>query len=239
MIAVRYPIGDQSGDGEMSATGAATHHERGARTESSITALVIDVAIPLAIYYLLHDGLGVSLVTAMAASSVIPAARALQAAIRDHELNQLAALMLGLNLASVVISLIAGDARLLFAREAAISSVVGIGALATVLAGRTPMFAPGVEAFMTRGERRRERAWSHLVCTDRRFEAMLRRHTVIWGAVLLADCAARVVCAYTVPVADLAWLSTAITVVSISFAMFVSGAAYGEKLQRALAAELE
>jgi hypothetical protein len=232
-------IGDQSGDGEMSAISVRDPSRRPARAESSITSLVIDVAIPLAIYYLLHDGLGVSLVTAMAASSVIPAARALHAAIRDHALNQLAALMLGLNVASIVVSLISGDARLLFAREAAVSSVIGIGALATVLAGRTPMFAPAVEAFMTRGERHREQAWSHLVRTDRRFAAMLRRHTLIWGVVLLADCAVRVVCAYTMPVADLAWLSTAITVVSISLAMVVSGAAYGEKLQRALAAELE
>jgi len=222
----------------MSAISVRNQARRSARAESSITSLVIDVAIPLAIYYLLHAGLGVPLVTAMAASSVIPAARALQAAIRDRELNQLAALMLGLNVASIVVSLISGDARLLFAREAAISSVVGIGALATVLAGRTPMFAPGVQAFMTRGERRREQAWRRLVCTDRRFAAMLCRHTLVWGVVLLADCAARVVCAYTVPVADLAWLSTAITGVSVSFAMIVSGAAYGEKLQRALAAEL-
>jgi hypothetical protein len=174
----------------------------------------------------------------MAASSAIPAGRALVAAIRDHELNQLAALMLTLNVASVVISLISGDARLLFAREAAISSLVGIAALATVLTGRTPMFAPAIEAFMTRGERRRQQAWSHLAASNRGFCSMLRRHTAIWGVVLLVDCGARVVCAYAMPVSDLAWLSTAITAGSISFAAVASGAAYGEKLQRALDCEL-
>jgi hypothetical protein len=222
----------------MSAISIPRRAERPARSESSIVSLVIDVAIPLAIYYLLHDGVGVALVAAMAASSVIPAARTLYAAIREHELNQLAALMLALNVASVVISLVSGDARLLFAREAAISSIVGIGALTTVLAGRTPMFAPAMEAFMTRGERRREQAWNRLAGSDHRFRAMLRRHTVIWGVVLLVDCAARVVCAYTMPLSDLAWLSTAITVGSISFAALASGAAYGERLQRALDAEL-
>ena len=222
----------------MSAISARRGQARPARTESSITSLVVDVVIPLAIYYVLHDGLGVALVTAMAASSAIPAARALYAAVRDHELNQLATLMLTLNLASVVISLISGDARLLFAREAAISSVVGVAALATVLAGRTPMFAPAIEAFMTRGEPRREQAWSRLAGSDRRFCRMLRRHTVIWGVVLLVDCCARVVCAYTMPLSDLAWLSTSITIASISFAAVASGAAYGERLQRALDAEL-
>jgi hypothetical protein len=236
-MVVMHPGTDQSGDDEMSTISVPTRNERPARTES-ITPLVIDVAIPLAIYYLLHDGFGVALVTAMAASSVIPAARTFYAAIREHELNQLAALMLALNLASVVISLISGDARLLFAREAGISSIVGIGALATVLAGRTPMFAPAMEAFMTRGERRREQAFNRLAGSDRRFRVMLRRHTVIWGVVLLADCVSRVVCAYTMPVSDLAWLSAAITVGSIPFAAIASGAAYGERIQRALEGEL-
>ena len=125
----------------MSAMSLSPERTRPARAESSITSLVVDVVIPLSIYYLLHDGLGLSLVTSMAASSVIPAGRTVYAAIRDHELNQLAALMLALNVASVVISVISGDVRLLFAREAAISSIVGIGALATVGTGRTPMFA--------------------------------------------------------------------------------------------------
>ena len=222
----------------MSAISVRRRDERRARGESSIASLVVDVAIPLAIYYALHDGLGLPLVTAMAASSVIPAARTAYAAVRERELNQLAALMLTLNVASVVISLVSGNARLLFAREAAISSLVGIAALATVLAGRTPMFAPAMEAFMTRGEPRREQAWHRLAGADLGFCRMLRRHTVIWGVVLLVDCCARVVCAYTMPVTELAWLSTAITVGSISFAAIASGAAYGERIQHALDAEL-
>src|SRR5689334_4549300 len=102
----------------MSAISVARRDERPSHGESSIAALVIDVAIPLAIYYALHDGLGLSLVTAMAASSVIPAARTVYAAVCARELNQLAALMLTLNVASVAISLVSGNARLLFAREA-------------------------------------------------------------------------------------------------------------------------
>jgi hypothetical protein len=222
----------------MSAIKLAKPVRRPARAESSITSLAIDVVVPLAIYYLLHDAFGVPLVMSMAASSVIPAARTLYAAIREHELNQLAALVLTLNVASVAISLISGDVRLLFAREAAISSIVGIGALATVLTGRTPMFAPAIEAFMTHGESRREAAWSGLAVSDDRFRRMLRRHTVIWGLVLLVDCAARVLCAYTMPVSELPWLATAITVGSISFAAIASGAVYGERIQRALDTEL-
>jgi hypothetical protein len=234
-----FPGNDPSGDDDMTAISAPAPARRTGRPDSAIASLAIDIAIPLAIYYLLHDAFGLSLVTAVAASSVVPAARTVYAALRDRELNQLAALMLALNAATVVISLISGDARLLFAREAAISSVIGFAALATVVTGRTPMFAPGVEVFMTRGEHVREAAWRRLAAGDRAFTTMLRRHTVIWGVVLIVDCTARVVCAYTMPVSDLPWLSTAITVGSILLATIVSGAAYGERIQRALDAEIE
>jgi hypothetical protein len=230
------PGNDQSGDDDMSAI-TATAPGRGA-PHSTIASLAIDIAIPLAIYYLLHDAFGLSLVTSVAASSLVPAVRTLYAAVRDRELNQLAALMLALNAATVAISLISGDARLLFAREAAISSLIGFAALATLVFRRTPMFAPGVEIFMTRGEHDREAAWRRLAAGDAAFGTMLRRHTLIWGVVLIADCAARVVCAYAMPVSDLAWLSTAITVGSISFAVIASGAAYGERIQRAVDAEV-
>jgi hypothetical protein len=222
----------------MSAISVRTGGGRPARSESSIASLAIDVAVPLAIYYLLHNVLGAALVTSMAASSVVPALRTGWSVVRDRELNQLAALMLTLNVATVVISLLSGDARLLFAREAAISSVIGFGALATLVARRTPMFTPGIKAFMTRGEHRREAAWCRLAAHDRAFQSMLRRYTLIWGVVLIADCTARVVCAYAMPVSDLPWLSTAITIGSISFAAIASGAVYAERIQRALDGEL-
>ena len=46
----------------------------------------------------------------MACSSILPAARTIVTAVRDHTLETLAALMLTLNLASIAISLASGDA---------------------------------------------------------------------------------------------------------------------------------
>lgn len=95
-----------------------------------------------------------------------PAVRTIVTAVRDHTLETLAILMLTLNLASIVVSLVSGDARLLFAREAAVSSVVALWALGTLALHQTPLFEPGFEAFITRGERRRTEIWQRLRSCD-------------------------------------------------------------------------
>src|ERR1700727_1670240 len=149
------------------------------KAHSAIASILLDVVIPLGIYYLLHDAFGLSLVTAMACSSVLPAVHTIAAAARDHTLETLAALMLTMNLASIVVSLASGDARLLFAREAAVSSVIALWALGTVALHRTPLFEPGFEAFVTRGERRRAEIWQRLRSCEPESERLLRRHTVV------------------------------------------------------------
>jgi hypothetical protein len=202
------------------------------KPESVITPILLDIVIPLGIYYLLHDGFGMSLVTSMACSSILPAIRTISVAVRDHTLETLAALMLTLNVSTIVVSLISGDARLLFAREAAISSVVGLWALGTVLLRRTPLFEPGLEAFATHGERRRTQIWQRMHTCNPEFLTLVRRHTLVWGIVLLADSCARVVLSMTMPVHDLPWLSTAVTMGSIAFAVIASGVAAGVRLMR-------
>jgi hypothetical protein len=202
------------------------------KPDSAIASILLDVAIPLGIYYLLHDAFGLSLVTSMAGSSVLPAMRTIVVAVREHTLETLAALMLTMNLASIAVSLASGDARLLFAREAAVSSVIALWALGTVALHRTPLFEPGFEAFVTRGERRRTEIWQRLRSDDTEFRTLLRRHTLAWGVVLLADSCARVFLALTMPIGDLPWLSTAVTGGSIAFAMIASGAVAGARVVR-------
>ncbi len=202
------------------------------KPDSAITAILLDVVIPLGIYYLLHDGFGLPLVSSMACSSVLPAVRTIGTAIRDHTLETLAALMLTMNLASIAVSLASGDARLLFAREAAVSSVIAVWALGTVALDRTPLFEPGFAAFVTRGDRRRTECWQRLRTCDPEFRRLLRRHTIVWGVILLADCGTRVMLSLTMPVHDLPWLSTAVTGGSVAFAVIASGAIAGARLVR-------
>src|SRR3984957_13455895 len=233
MDVLKHPNKDQEGFA-MSTFSQPTGRPRGAagtaagdapsKPDSTIASILLDVVIPLGIYYLLHDAFVLSLVTSMACPSVLPAVRTIVTAVRDHTLETLAALMLTMNLASIVVSLASGDARLLFAREAAVSSVIALWALGTVALDRTPLFKPGFEAFVTRGERERTQLWQRLRSCDSEFRGLLRRHTLVWGVVLLADSGARVMLALTMPVGDLPWLSTAVTGGSVAVAVIASGA---------------
>src|ERR1700691_3153863 len=76
-------------------------HRQALRT---VRDLAIDLGIPLGTYYLLRDGLGASLWLSLAVSSVGPAVRSVYAMVARHELNLLATLMVGVNVAGIAVS---------------------------------------------------------------------------------------------------------------------------------------
>jgi hypothetical protein len=96
--------------------------------QATLRPLLLDLAIPLGSYYLLRAA-GVGLVTALAASSVWPAARTVAGVVRDRTVNGLALLIVVVNVASIAISFWSGDPRLMLAKDAAITSTIGIAIL--------------------------------------------------------------------------------------------------------------
>src|ERR1700683_1584375 len=106
---------------------------------SSLRPLAIDVAVPLGTYYLLRDGLGLSLWLSLAASRIFPAIRSVAGIVAQRQLNVLALLMLAANIAGIGASFATGDPRLMIAKDSAISSVIGIAILASVALRRPLM----------------------------------------------------------------------------------------------------
>ena len=111
---------------------------------------------------------GLSLVTSLLASSIVPALRTIGSIARERRANPLAALMVAVNLVGITLSFVTGDARLMFAEDAAISSVIAIAILASVAYGR-PMMSTGLQPFITNGDTARTAAWDHLTATSGRF----------------------------------------------------------------------
>jgi hypothetical protein len=188
----------------------------------ALRPLAVDVGVPLGLYYLLRDGFGVSLVLSLAASSVLPAVRSVAGLVRDRSLNLLAALMLAVNVAGMAISFAAGDPRWMIAKDSLISSVIAVAMLISVAAGR-PLMTAGLKPFLTKGHAARTAAWDRLLAASSRFRRLEKAYTAIWGIALLADCVARVIGAFTVPVGTMVWLSTVMILVSIGLAVVVSG----------------
>ena len=202
---------------------------------TALRPLLIDVGIPLGTYYLLHNAFGVSLWLSLALSSIGPALRATAGLVAKRELNGLAVLMLAVSVAGILVSFLTGDPRTMIAKDSIVSSVIAFAILGSV-ALRRPLMSAGLKPFMTRGEPRRTAAWDRMSTASPRFRRLEMLFSIIWGLVLLAECAARLVGAYTLPVTTMVWLGTVMTLGSIAVAIVAGGAAAGP-IQKMIDAE--
>ncbi|MEU6403747.1 VC0807 family protein [Streptomyces sp. NPDC046985] len=225
-------------------TGNTAHDDREAQRSPSVLhhfrPLIVDVAVPLGSYYLFKDACGMSTFAALAWSSVVPAVRTAWALVRERRTNALAALILVVNVASLLLSFVSGDPRLMLAKDSGVSSVVAVGILVSVALGK-PMMTAGMKPFLVKGEAAKEAAWERLASGAAADTAAFRRKerafSLVWGCVLLAECAARLVGAYTVPVDTMVWLGSVVMVGAMAVAFMVSGGLAVEPMARMLAAE--
>ncbi|WP_393097792.1 VC0807 family protein [Streptomyces sp. LN325] len=191
-------------------------------TRQHFLPLIVDVAVPIGSYYLLESGLGMSTMAALGWSSVVPAVRTLWSVLRERKVNALAGLILFVNVAGLLLSLVAGDPRLMLAKDSGVSSVIGIGVLVSVMAGR-PMMTTAMKPFVTKGDRARTAAWDRLLGGSERFRRFERTFSLVWGVALLGECVVRIVGAYTLPVDTMVWLGTVVMICTMAGAMVVSG----------------
>jgi hypothetical protein len=203
-------------------TGAAPG--RGAGTAAALRPLVIDVGVPLGSYCLLHAAFGLTVWLSLALSSIAPAIRAAFSLAAERRPNLLAMLMLAVNLAGIAVSLLTGDPRAMIAKDSLVSSVIAIAILASV-AARRPLMSAGLKPFLTKERPERTAAWDRLSACSSRFRRLEKTFSAIWGLLLLADCAARLAGAYTLPVTTMVWLSTVLTLGAVGLGILAGGVA--------------
>ena len=208
---------------------AAGRQAARAQTVRTLRELAIDLGIPLGSYYLLRDGLGESLWLSLAVSSISPAIRSVYGMAVKRELNLLAMLMLFVNLAGIGVSFLTGDPRAMIAKDSIVSSIIGFAMLGSV-AWRRPIMTPGLRLFLTKGTARREGAYQRLQARSATFRRLDGLYTVVWGVALLAECTARLIGAYTLPVTTMVWLGGVLTMGAIGLAIVVGGVAAGPML---------
>jgi hypothetical protein len=198
---------------------AGTHSSGGLR--NALLPLVVDFAVPLGSYYLLRAA-GCGLVTALALSSIAPAARTVFGLVRDRTVNGLAALIVAVNVVSIVISFWSGDPRIMLAKDGAVSSTIGIAILISAFAGR-PLMTAGLRPFLVKADAAKAVAFDRLAASSPRFRRLERMFSLIWGVFLISECTARVICAFTLPVGTMVWLGTVIMIATIVGAMLTCG----------------
>jgi hypothetical protein len=200
--------------------GSSSDNRRALR---NFAPLLIDVALPLGAYYLLKNGFGTSTLMALALSSVVPAVRTGWGVVKGREVNGLAALILFVNVVSLLLGFVAGDPRLMIAKDSAISSTIAIGIIVSVVLGK-PMMTAGMKPWVVKGDPDREAAWARLHAGSARFRRAERVFSLVWGVVLLAECVVRVVGAYTLPVDTMVWGGNVVMVVAMGMGFLVGGA---------------
>lgn len=201
-----------------------------------LAPLLVDVAVPVGGYYLLKDAFGMSTLAALGWSSVVPALRTGWSAVKERRVNAFAALILFVNVVGLLLSLVAGDPRLMLAKDSGVSSAIGLGILVSVALGR-PMMTEGMKPWLVKGDAEREAAWARLVAGSADFRRAEKVFSVVWGVVLLGECVMRVVGAYTLPVDTMVWLGNVIMAAAMVIGFLVSGALAAGPMVRMLLAE--
>jgi hypothetical protein len=201
---------------------AAAREERAARWQFA-RMLLLDVGVPLALYYVLR-GLGASPWTALVLGAAIPLVRVALAVLTRRRLEMAGVFTLILLAAGTAVGLLAADPRLLMARESYLTAVVGVWILVT-LWGRRPMLVTATAGFMPpQAAAVWHRAWDD----SPRFRRAMRGMTLAFGLVFLADAAARVVMAYTLPL-DLVPLLSVLLLVAMLIGVVQGGKGYGRR----------
>jgi len=198
--------------------------DRAGQSADPPASLIVDVGVPLASYYLLHAGLGLSIMVSLIVSSAVPVTRVVTGLLGMRRLNMLAGLMLVMNTAGIGASIASSNLLVVVAKTSAVSGVCAIVILLSAALGR-PLTSELLKPCMTGGSVAKTAAWDRLSSACPRFRRMEMRLSVIWGTALLADAYARLIGAFTLPLATMSWLSPSLNIGAVAVALVTGLAA--------------
>src|SRR5215469_2485993 len=159
------------------------------RMWSAAKIVVFDIAGPLAAYQMLHSA-GLSSVSALVLSGVLPGIAVLGGLIRHRHLDAIGALVLAGIAVGTVLGLLSGNPRLVLLEGSVPTAVFGLLCLAS-LRSRRPLIFRFAHEFMgadTPRGRDFDGLWQYPG-----FRHAFWLFTVVWGVAFLAEAAARVV----------------------------------------------
>lgn len=185
-----------------------------AATGNPFLPLLLDVAVPLAGYYLLRH-FGVGLVTALAVSGSVPCVRVIWSTIRERTTDGLALAVLVLTAVSIPVAFLTGTPKVMLAKESLGTGPMGIWLIVSALISR-PAMATSMRPFLARTQGSAA-AWEQLREDSPRFRSCLNTSTLVWGIGFVIECVARLVVIIVLPV------QTAVWAVSIPAAVVITG----------------
>lgn len=169
----------------------------GASLRPLLRSIVLNAAVPLALYALSKRYLHASEVVALSIAAIFPAGDSLVGVGRRRRLDVIAAIAL----LSIVVSMIGvalgGSPKILLIRESFFTGALGLACFLSLLLPRPLMFYFGRQ-FMTGGDPTRAARFN----AQWRKPAVRRMHrliTVVWGVAFGGEFLVRVILVYTLP----------------------------------------
>jgi hypothetical protein len=159
-----------------------------------IMMLLADAVAPLGIYYGLRL-FEVNVWWALIASGLVSLVRSAYTINVRRKVDKLALFVFAAMVLSTVVSLLAGDPRLLLARDSWTTALIGVTLL--VSGFRRPLLLDLTLPLMPQAL---AREWEESWRDSARFRRGIRVANGMWGAAFLIDAIARVVMAYTLPI---------------------------------------
>ncbi|HWD80318.1 MAG TPA: VC0807 family protein [Kribbella sp.] len=171
--------------------------------------LIVDVGVPLALYYGLK-ALGVSDLTALLAGVIPGLISSAVSLVRNRRTDLVGTAVVVSMVAGTIVAAIGGDARLLLVRNAWISLPFA-GITLWSLRHPQPMTYVVTRAMMPRRAPVMDELWA----TNARYRDAWKWITVWWGIATVVDAIVRVVVSYTLPISVVPATDPVITVLTI------------------------
>lgn len=189
--------------------------------------LVVDIAAPLVTYSVLRAA-GLSTVTSLVLSGVIPAIGVAAGIIRKHRLDVIGALVLAGIVVGTVLGLVTHDPKLVLMEGSVPTAVLGVVCLVSLFTRRPLMFSFALEFTGpdTPNGREMSRLWQY-----EEFRRIFRVITTVWGVGFLLEAALRVIIVYGTSTGT-ALASSKVTPLVWAGALSVWTAAYGARQKR-------
>jgi hypothetical protein len=159
------------------------------RLRSVAKIAIFDIVGPLVAYQILRSA-GLSSVSALVLSGVLPAVAVLRGLIRNRRLDAVGALVLAGIAVGAILGLVSGNARLVLMEGSVPTAVFGVMCLASLRSRRPLIFRFALDFMGADTPRGREfdSLWQYPG-----FRRMFSLFTVVWGVTYLVEAAARVV----------------------------------------------
>lgn len=161
----------------------------------SLLDLILNIAVPFAIYTVAHKYFGLSDMPALALSALYPIFAIVAEYKKDHTLNFISVIVLIGTVTGIIGALIGGNPRLILIRESLFTFLLGIACFISLLSGKPLMFYFAREYEAGKDPLKRKKFSEILL--KKNVLSFFRLLTIVWGTVFVLEFLLKLYIIYT------------------------------------------